>query len=180
MYYIYAIHEREKIGVSQDVTRRMEQHEWNGPYEIIEEHTCIYEVSKREIELQKEYGYPVDSQPYWLTIEKFTKKGGWQTGDQSSRGKRVSKESQRKGGLTNVKSGHLKNISKKGGFANAAKSRKLTFEQAEEIRSKYIPRKYTSHRLAKEYGMSRGAISNILAGITYKEKGPSEESPCQD
>jgi predicted GIY-YIG superfamily endonuclease len=53
MYYIYHIEERRKIGVSVDVERRMTEHEWNGDYEILEEHTCIKEVSRRERELQK-------------------------------------------------------------------------------------------------------------------------------
>jgi len=33
-------------------------------YEILEEHTCIDTVSKRELELQKEYGYPMDKKLY--------------------------------------------------------------------------------------------------------------------
>jgi hypothetical protein len=38
----------------------MRQHRY-PQYEVLEEHTCIYEVSRREIELQEEYGYGVDT-----------------------------------------------------------------------------------------------------------------------
>ena len=49
------------------------------------------------------------------------------------------------------------------------KTRKLTIEQAREIRAKYIPRKYTQDMLAKEYGVSRIIIVGILNNKTYKE-----------
>tara|TARA_R110000764_G_C10784550_1_gene356673 strand:- start:105 stop:506 length:402 start_codon:yes stop_codon:yes gene_type:complete len=48
-------------------------------------------------------------------------------------------------------------------------SRKLTFDIANEIRSKYIPRKYSSYKLAKEYGVSQRAIMQILEGLAYNE-----------
>jgi predicted GIY-YIG superfamily endonuclease len=56
MYYIYHIEERRKIGVSVDVERRMTEHQWNGDYEILEEHTDGWLAGDREMELQKEYG----------------------------------------------------------------------------------------------------------------------------
>lgn len=39
---------------------------------------------------------------------------------------------------------------------------KLTREQVEEIRAKYIPRKYSTRKLAKEYGVSSPLISAIV------------------
>jgi hypothetical protein len=49
-------------------------------FEILEEHTDIMIASDREIELQKQYGYPVDRKPYWKVIMMATKedcsKGG--------------------------------------------------------------------------------------------------------
>ena len=65
MYYIYHIPERNKIGATDDVTRRMKEHKWTGFYEILEEHDCIYKVSDREHELQRQYGYTVDKKKYW-------------------------------------------------------------------------------------------------------------------
>jgi predicted DNA-binding protein YlxM (UPF0122 family) len=38
----------------------------------------------------------------------------------------------------------------------------LTKQQVEEIREKYIPRKYSQYKLAKEYGVHRSTIQDIL------------------
>jgi hypothetical protein len=54
----------------------MTEHEWNGDYEILEEHTDIDEVSRRERELQRQYGYPVDHNLYSNTAALALKKGG--------------------------------------------------------------------------------------------------------
>ena len=67
MYYIYHI-SGVKIGCAEDVAVRTRKQNFTS-YEILEEHTCIYEASKREIELQKEYGYKVDTIPYWKAVE---------------------------------------------------------------------------------------------------------------
>ena len=70
IYYIYHIPERNKIGVTKDLKDRMSRHKWTGAYEILEEHTDIYEVSNREIQLQKDYGYVRDNPlPYHMTIQ---------------------------------------------------------------------------------------------------------------
>tara|TARA_R110001632_G_scaffold92210_1_gene197207 strand:- start:390 stop:944 length:555 start_codon:yes stop_codon:yes gene_type:complete len=55
----------------------------------------------------------------------------------------------------------------KGTTRNALRT--LTFEQAEEIRSKYIPRKYSTYKLAKEYGVAQRNIFQILKNITYTQ-----------
>ena len=67
-HYIYEIFGR-KIGATNDVERRMkEQKTKEGEYRIIEEHTNAKTCSIREIELQKEYNYPVDRIQYWKTL----------------------------------------------------------------------------------------------------------------
>jgi hypothetical protein len=67
-HYIYEIFGR-KIGATNDVERRMkEQKVKEGEYRIIEEHTNAKICSIREIELQKEYNYPVDRIQYWKTL----------------------------------------------------------------------------------------------------------------
>ena len=43
----------------------------------------------------------------------------------------------------------------------------LTQEQAEEIRAKYVPRKYTMKMLGEEYGVHLRTIDNIIRGLTY-------------
>lgn len=47
---------------------------------------------------------------------------------------------------------------------------KLTFELAEEIRAKYIPRKYSQLKLAEEYGVSQTVISAIIRKKIWKKK----------
>jgi len=45
--------------------------------------------------------------------------------------------------------------------------RKLTMKEAEEIRAKYVPYKYTLQRLAKEYEVSHHAIYFIIQNKQY-------------
>jgi hypothetical protein len=61
MYYIYEI-PGVKIGCTQDPKDRKRKQE--GTYIILEQHEDIMVASSREIELQKEKGYPVDKSPY--------------------------------------------------------------------------------------------------------------------
>ena len=56
---------------------------------------------------------------------------------------------------------------RKGGQAPKNHQRVLTIEEAGEIRSKYIPHKYTMQRLAKEYNVSYGVINSILHNKSY-------------
>ena len=56
-----------KIGCSTNPLRRVNQQGYSD-YEILEEHTCIETASLRELELQKEYGYRVDTVPYTTSI----------------------------------------------------------------------------------------------------------------
>jgi len=75
MYSIYEI-KGVKIGCTRTDafdTRQYMQREI-GKMIVLEQHTCIYEASRREIELQKQYGYPVDSQPYWWVVQNFQPK----------------------------------------------------------------------------------------------------------
>ena len=64
-YIIYHI-PGKKIGVTNDLYNRVEQQQGYdiGEYEILESSNDIDYISKREIELQKEYGYKVDLIPY--------------------------------------------------------------------------------------------------------------------
>ena len=64
-YIIYHI-PGKKIGVTNDLYNRVELQQGYevGEYEVLESSDDIDYVSKREIELQKEYGYKVDLIPY--------------------------------------------------------------------------------------------------------------------
>jgi len=90
-----------------------------------------------------------------------------------------------KGGLKNVESGHLQSIrtfenmskggtktlngihSKRIASLGGKAKRILTFEEAQEIRSKYVPHRYTATMLSKEYGVRKQVIARIVAGNTY-------------
>jgi hypothetical protein len=68
-HFIYHIFNK-KIGCTNNVTYRMRcQNVKEGEYEILEEHTCEFIASEREIELQKQYGYPIDRMPYWKILQ---------------------------------------------------------------------------------------------------------------
>jgi NTP pyrophosphatase (non-canonical NTP hydrolase) len=64
-YIIYHI-PGKKIGVTNDLYNRVECQQGYeiGEYEILEASSDIDYISKREIELQKSYGYRVDLKPY--------------------------------------------------------------------------------------------------------------------
>ena len=98
MYYIYHIN-GVKIGCTKQLDIRMRDQGFTE-WEILEEHTDIYEASNREIQLQKEYGLPVDDVLYFKSIE--NRLSG------CAKGGRVA-------GNRHVESGHLKSISSLGG-----------------------------------------------------------------
>jgi len=64
-YIIYHI-PGKKIGVTNDLYNRVERQQGYevGEYEILESSQDIDYISKRELELQKSYGYRVDLKPY--------------------------------------------------------------------------------------------------------------------
>ena len=167
MFYIYHIPERNKIGATDDVTRRMRDHKWTGFYEILEEHDCIYKVSDREIELQKEYkkkfgGYKVDKRKYHevrrMQTEEGSRKGALNQSIEDKRKGSVNQsiEDKRKGGSLAYKS-----------------MRKLTYEQAKYIRAQYkrgkdvFGKKISMQRLANAFNVDRKSIHNLLKNRTY-------------
>jgi len=48
-------------------------------------------------------------------------------------------------------------------------NRKFTAEQIDEIKAKYIPWKYSTHMLAKEYNVGVSTIKRIINQKTYNE-----------
>jgi len=64
-YVLYHI-PGKKIGVTNDLYNRVEKQQGYevGEYEILDSSKDIDYISKRELELQKEYGYRVDMKPY--------------------------------------------------------------------------------------------------------------------
>ena len=69
MFYIYHI-PGKKIGCTKNPNSRLRQQNANN-YEILEEYSDIQTASQREIELQKQYGYKVDTCTYYDSTKKF-------------------------------------------------------------------------------------------------------------
>ena len=99
-YYIYHI-PTVKIGCTVTINHRMQEQGFTD-WEILEEHTDIYVASNREIELQKEYGLPVDTIPYWKSIE--NRRRGGRIGGRISK-PTLSKEDCSRGGRIGGKTG---------------------------------------------------------------------------
>jgi hypothetical protein len=74
-YHIYHI-PGVKIGCTSNIKSRLKKYRLDNifNFDILETHTNIYTASKREIELQKQYGYKVDHVPYYHSFE-MQKKG---------------------------------------------------------------------------------------------------------
>lgn len=70
MYYIYHI-AGVKIGCSKNPTRRVNQQGYTE-YSILEQYEDIDIASKRELELQKEYGYKIDYNTYSKSIQGYS------------------------------------------------------------------------------------------------------------
>ena len=143
MYYIYHV-KGVKIGVSENPKKRLLSQKVKD-YEILEEHTDIYKVSDREQELQKQYGYPVDKNPYWK-MHKIAKKGI--------------------GGKVAAGKGGRNNSSENKSKAGKAK-RQITYTDAQQIRAEYGLGSITQTQLAKMYGVSKHIIYYIIHNKTY-------------
>ena len=129
MYYIYHI-KGVKIGVSTKPENRVNKQGYSD-YEILEEHTDIDEVSKRERELQKEYGYRVDELLYSESYNRLSK--AWA----------------------------------KGGKIMGKLKRKLTYDDAQQIRAEYSLGSINQRQLAKMYNVDQGTIANIIHNRLY-------------
>jgi hypothetical protein len=191
-YYIYEI-PGVKIGCAWNVKRRVKGQGYTN-YKILEHHNDIMEASKREIELQRKYGYKVDKIPYYKSVSNFTTEGcrkagkisgkkNVESGHIASLGKKYGKINGKKA----AESGQLASIASLGGKIGGKKNKesgqiaalgkankKLTFEQAQEIREKFHKMdggKYVRYNaLAAHYNVSNTAIQNIIKNKTYTEK----------
>ena len=117
MYCIYHI-EGIKIGCSDNVDFRVKSQGYNE-YTILEEHSDIHIASKREIQLQKEYGYPIDKIPYYLTVSycsRAGKIGGKNGKGAKSPGRSLKGEKNNKAKLTNKDVLKIIELSKSGNY----------------------------------------------------------------
>ena len=115
-------------------------------WEILEEHTDGWLAGDREIELQKEYGYRVDSCNYMITV----------------RNGRIGNT----GGIPYMNSETAFRVASAGGKA----TRSITMELANEIRSKYVKKYGMVLKLAKEYNISNLIVSRIVTNKIYKNE----------
>jgi len=155
MYYIYHI-KGVKIGVSQNPERRVRRQGYSE-FEILEEHTDIMKVSERERELQKEYGYRVDSVPFHITMER--NENARQSNLGKPKGKAHMNKMQRAAKESKLR---VENMSK----FNKTK-RRLTYTDAQQIRSEYALGAFTYAQLGKMYGVHAVSIMNIIHNKTY-------------
>jgi hypothetical protein len=159
MFKIYHIptfvHKNGKIGKigctnTSDAKHRVTEQGYTN-YEILETHTDIYEASDREIELQIQYGYPVDKIHYWKTIKMAT------TEDRSKGGKIGGKTQGRK----NVESGHLDRIREK------RSSSCIAIRLADNTHIEYS----SQNEAGRELGIDLGNINKVLRGRLKTAKG---------
>ena len=68
IYYLYHI-PNVKIGCTHNLIERFSGRK-HIQYEVLETYSNIEIASKREIELQHQYGYKVDNTPYKTIVEK--------------------------------------------------------------------------------------------------------------
>jgi len=154
MYYIYHIPQRKKIGVAVNVTRRMKESKCTN-YEILEEHTCEFKVSDREVELQIEYYGKRDSHLlYWQTLSL----GSYQ--------------SRSKGGVKAIKKITLED-KVRGGVNSARPRRIITYKMAEYIRAQYkrgkdvFGKPISQRRLGRVFKMNQQGIWAIVNNKSY-------------
>ena len=155
-------------------------------YLIHEEHTCIFEASRRERELQEEYGYPIDPIPYWQTVEN-AKKGGWppsarEAVSRALKGKPkdyLTKEHQIHAGKAGAKVSQniirvcpncSQQIKGRVYFLHHGDKCKLSMEQAKEIRLRYQQGETgLAKKVIKEFDISRSQYYKIIQNKTYIE-----------
>lgn len=146
IYYIYHIptfvHKDGRIGkigcTEEEEARVRVENQGYTEYEILETHTDIMVASKRERELQKEYGYPVDRVPYYYSRNNWGSKAGKKGGKKCLEsgqfhemianrdknyliqwGKKLGKRCGKENGKSAVESGQLAEVRKKAHETNS-------------------------------------------------------------
>ena len=158
-YYIYHI-PGEKIGCTTDLVKRMKNQGFTN-WEILWQEEGDYEfgwiAGEKEIELQKQYGLPVDTINYQQS--RMNRLIGCSLGGSI-------------GGQKNVESGHLESVRDINKFIETGKkngklSRTFTMEEAEEIRKEYAIGKISQYNLAKKYNSNHNTIGRIIRKQSY-------------
>jgi hypothetical protein len=176
-----------KIGVTSTSMKKRLQYYINtdlSNWEVLEEYDCKYKVSDREIELQKEYGYPVDNNPYWKILEMHSKqskiKGGKVAGKKAVESGQLAKAARlgglaltkeqcskggKLGGRKNVESGHMKRMQK---IAHIA-SRKAILQY--DMDGNFIKEWVSAAEACREENFSSSKICSVAKGNRNSHKG---------
>ena len=109
IYHIYHIPEKPKIGLSKYPKSRVRSQGYSN-YEILESHNDIEVASHREIELQKEYGYLVDTSLYYKSVRNNLTQEARINGGRNSNISEYSSKGGKIGGTTNKESGHMSRL----------------------------------------------------------------------
>lgn len=173
-YYIYHI-KGKKIGCTTEPLQRTKKQGYTE-YEILETHTDIYLASNREIDLQKQYGYEIDTVPYYVTYNLNSKRREKLTTE-------LKKIAGRKGGIKNKISGNIYKAQKRS--IEVRTGTKHTEETKIKIRKSALGRKQTYRKkvlvydkntmnfigefdnqsqVCKKLNLSVGNVSNVVNG----------------
>ena len=121
IYYGTLPNGRRKIGVDEHYPNRIKKQKLTDHF-VMEVHTCIYEVSEREIELQELHDVKVDRIPYWKVSAKNKKEISSRTIEKmraSKIGKIISEETKAK--ISNTLKGRVFSEESKAKLSVAAK-----------------------------------------------------------
>ena len=143
MYYIYHI-PNVKIGCTKRLEKRMKE-QYSANWELLETHLDIEIASNREIELQKQYGYKVDT----LKYSKY---------DYSSNGKIGGKL----GGVTSKPSIKFKELNEK---------RKRAINVYDFKTGKFIGEYESMYLASIELTLNPSLMHAVLNGTRNKHKG---------
>lgn len=164
-FYIYHI-PGIKIGCTTTIKERILRQQKYSYYEILEEHIDIFIASDREQELQKQFGYKVDTVPYWKSYKSGV-----------NRTKKLSKEKLKKIKTSGGKEASIVNKKKGIGIYSFTKEQRKQYSKIageklsksvlvfDKLTGNYITEFVSSREAGRQLG-----ISNIASIITGKIK----------
>jgi hypothetical protein len=144
MYTIYHI-PNIKIGCTEKLPKERVEEQGYDKFEILETHIDIDIASKRERELQKQYGYKMDKIPYSLTVSYCSRAG--KIGGLKQKGIKNPKKALK--GIKNPKC-------------------KLTEEDVLKIIELTNTGTYLQKQIAQMFNVDRQAIRRITQGKLWK------------
>lgn len=160
-YYIYHI-PGVKIGCTNNIKNRFRRYDVDIKYEILETHSDIYIASEREIELQKQYGYKVDTVRYWKVVATW----GGDIETKKRNGKLASSRYSKENGMNALKSGQWESVKHLG--AEVQKKPILVFDaKTNEFISEYSSLSEASNKL----NVLSSGICNVAKGNNKTYKG---------